>query len=148
MDDFEWPVLACRYYVSNWLNEKSDVYSYGVVLLEIITSRPAIARTHEKTHISTWVSSMLASGDITSIVDRRLQGNFDTNSVWKAAEVAMACLSPTSTKRPMMSQVVAELKECLAAERARLGMSYDTGFRDSIELVTLRMTSELRPLAR
>lgn len=146
LNDVVWH--CCRYYITNRLNEKSDVYSYGVVLLEIISSRPVIGRTHEKIHISTWVISMLAKGDITSIVDRRLQGNFGTNSVWKAVEVAMACVSPTSNKRPMMNQVVAELKECLAAEKGRVRMSHDSGFSDSIELLSLSMTSELRPLAR
>ncbi|XP_060670430.1 probable LRR receptor-like serine/threonine-protein kinase At1g05700 [Ziziphus jujuba] len=138
--------LDPEYYMSNWLNEKSDVYSYRVVLLEIISGRPAVAKTHEKTHISTWVSSMLAKGDIKSIVDRRLQGNFDTNSVWKAVELAMACVSPASTKRPMMSQVVAELRDCLAAERARGWKSHEIS--DSIELSSLNMTTELRPVAR
>jgi serine/threonine protein kinase len=95
------------------VNQKSDVYSFGVVLLEIITGRRAIERSHERTHIIQWVSSMLAKGDIKNIVDTRLCRIFNINSAWKVVEIAMACVSPTSTKRPTMSQVVAELKECL-----------------------------------
>jgi len=95
------------------------VYSFGVVLLEIITSRPAIQRSQERTHISRWVSLMLAKGDIKSIVDTKLHGNFNINSAWKVVEIAMACVSPTSAKRPNMSQLVAELKESLATELAR-----------------------------
>lgn len=70
-----------RYYQSNMLNEKSDVYNFGVVLLEIITSRPIISQTHEKVHITKWVSFMVGKGDIKSIVDSRLKENFDSNSV-------------------------------------------------------------------
>ncbi|PQM33853.1 putative LRR receptor-like serine/threonine-protein kinase [Prunus yedoensis var. nudiflora] len=52
---------------------------------------------------------MLANGDINSIVDPRLEGNFNTNSVWKAVEIAMACVSVNAIKRPSMSQVVVDL---------------------------------------
>ncbi|PON36235.1 Mitogen-activated protein kinase kinase kinase [Parasponia andersonii] len=43
--------LDPEYYISNWLNEKSDVYSFGVVLLEIITSRKALVKSYDKSHI-------------------------------------------------------------------------------------------------
>ncbi|XP_059458248.1 LRR receptor-like serine/threonine-protein kinase IOS1 [Corylus avellana] len=111
--------LDPEYYISNKLTEKSDVYSFGVVLLEIITSRPALERSHERTHISQWVSFLLAKGDIKSIVDPRLGGNFNIYSAWKAVEIAMVCVSPTSAERPTMSQVVAVLNECLPLELAR-----------------------------
>jgi serine/threonine protein kinase len=139
--------LTCRYYISNWLTEKSDVYSFGVVLLEIITSRPAIQRSQERTHISQWVSLMLAKGDIKSIVDTRLGGNFNINSAWKAVEIAMACVSPTSAKRPDMSQVVAELKESLATEIARTKEGHEGESTDSIEMINMNLTSELIPFA-
>ncbi|KAL6140782.1 hypothetical protein ACLB2K_059075 [Fragaria x ananassa] len=58
-----------RYYLTSKLNEKSDVYSFGIVLLEIITSRPVIWGTVERIHISHWVASMLAQGDIYSTCD-------------------------------------------------------------------------------
>lgn len=112
--------LDPEYYTSNRLTEKSDVYSYGVVLLEIITSRPAITRNdQDNTHIAQWVHLMLVGGDVKRIVDPKLQGDFDVNSVWKAAEVAVACVAGSSGRRPTMNDVVMELKDCLASERAR-----------------------------
>ncbi|CAL9009895.1 unnamed protein product, partial [Prunus brigantina] len=61
---------------------------FGVVLLEIITGRPVYSNTHgERIHISNWVSFMLSNGDISGIVDRRLEGSFNVNSVWKAVEI-------------------------------------------------------------
>ncbi|XP_031286023.1 putative leucine-rich repeat receptor-like protein kinase At2g19210 [Pistacia vera] len=111
--------LDPEYYISNRLTEKSDVYSFGVVLLEIITSKPVIEKSFERTHISQSVNLMLTKGDIKNIVDPRLHGDFDINSVWKAVEIAMACVSRDSTKRPTMHQVVMELNESLAIEIAR-----------------------------
>ncbi|KAA8539776.1 hypothetical protein F0562_026468 [Nyssa sinensis] len=111
--------LDPEYYETNRLNEKSDVFSFGIVLLELITGRPAIAKREEKgRHILQWVNFMLETRDIGNIIDPRLEGEFDTNSVWKAVKVAMACVSHTSIKRPTMTLVLMELKECLAAEKA------------------------------
>ncbi|KAL6285568.1 hypothetical protein ACE6H2_009958 [Prunus campanulata] len=124
-----------KYNLSNRLNEKSDVYSFGVVLLEIISCRPVYSsREHERIHISRWVSSMLAEGDIYGIVDMRLERHFHTNSVWKAVEIAMACVSPNAIKRPTMSQVVVELKESLATEIAGTRQCHEIELTNSIEL--------------
>lgn len=125
------------------------MYSFGVVLLEVITGRSVIMKTHEKIHISQWVSSMLDNGDIKKIVDPRLVEDFDINSAWKVLEVAMACVSPTSFERPTMTQVVAELKECLAAETARTNYgSPESDSKESINLVAVSLASQQTPLAR
>ena len=140
--------LTCRYYISNWFTEKSDVYSFGVVLLKIITSRPVIERSQENTHISQWVSSMLAKGDMKNIVDPRLHGNFKINSAWKAVEIAMACVSHTSAKRPTMSQVVAELKECLETELTHKQDGHESESTNSYDMINVNLTTELNPLPR
>lgn len=90
---------------------------------------------------------MIAKGDIKAIADSRLNGDFDSNSVWRAVEIAMACVSPNPNSRPTMSKVVSELKECLATELAR-GKHSGANAGDSIELATLRMTAEYSPFAR
>ncbi|PON54511.1 Mitogen-activated protein kinase kinase kinase [Parasponia andersonii] len=142
--------LDPEYYLTSRLIEKSDVYSFGVVLLELITGQPPISRLHEneRTHISQWAGFMLANGDVKSIVDPKLQGDFEINSVWKAVEIAMACVASTATRRPNMSQVVIELKECLASEIARKNQSRVTDSIDSYEMLSLNVTTELSPLAR
>ncbi|XP_047310350.1 probable LRR receptor-like protein kinase At1g51890 [Impatiens glandulifera] len=111
--------LVSRYIVTNRLTEKSDVYSFGIVLLEILTGKPAVLRNQENAHIIIWVGAMISTGDATQIADQRLRENFDTNCFWKLVELAMACVSRESVRRPNMTQVVMELKECLASEIAR-----------------------------
>ena len=60
---------------------------------------------------------MIERGDVQNIVDRRLEGEYNTNSTWKAIEIAMSRIPSSYTiQRPDMSHVLAELKECLALE--------------------------------
>ncbi|KAI9159625.1 hypothetical protein LWI28_000346 [Acer negundo] len=143
--------LDPEYYMSNRLTEKSDVYSFGVVLLEVITGKPIILKSldNSNSHLSQWVSFNLAKGDIRNTVDPRMKGEFNINSVWKAVETAMACVSQTSSRRPTMNHVVMELKECLATETARRtenANEFKTG--DSVEMMTVNLQNDLSPLAR
>ena len=140
-------ILCYRYYLTSRLTEKSDVYSFGVVLLEIITGEPVIVKNEEKSHISEWVRSKMAKGDIYDIVDSRLKGEFDSNSVWKAVEIATACVSPNPNRRPIISVVVSELKESLSLELAQTkDRSTDTS--DSVKQVAMNLIIESLPHAR
>ena len=111
--------FTCRYQASENFSKKSDVYSFGIVLFELIPGQPAIIRGPERnTHILDWVYPNIESGDIQNVVDPRLQGEFHTNSAWKAVEIGMSCIPPIAVQRPDMSQILVELKECLALEMA------------------------------
>ncbi|CAA7026303.1 unnamed protein product [Microthlaspi erraticum] len=105
--------LDPEYYQKNWLTEKSDVYSFGIVLLELITGQPVIEQSRENSYIVEWAKSMLANGDIESIMDPNLHQEYDTGSSWKALELAMSCINPSSSERPNMTRVAHELNECL-----------------------------------
>nr|CAN72131.1 hypothetical protein VITISV_040706 [Vitis vinifera] len=96
-------------------SKKTDVYSFGIVLLELISGRPAIIKTTEKSpcDIADWVHQVTAKGDIKMIVDSRLQGEFEANSARRAVETAISCVPLSSIDWPTMSHVVLELKECL-----------------------------------
>ncbi|XP_048539209.1 probable LRR receptor-like serine/threonine-protein kinase At1g51880 [Triticum urartu] len=95
---------------------KSDVYSFGVVLLELITGKPAIPREAEPTSIIQWARKRMALGNIESVVDARMRGIYDVNSVWKVADIALKCTSYALTQRPTMTDVVAQLQECIELE--------------------------------
>ncbi|XP_022144056.1 LRR receptor-like serine/threonine-protein kinase IOS1 [Momordica charantia] len=141
--------LDPEYYKSNRLTEKSDVYSFGVALMEIISCRPVIAMNDKNVHISKWVKSMLAKGDINGIVDRRLNNRYDVNSVWNAVEIAVNCVSENSGERPMMSQVVAQLKNCLAIEMDRTPESRASNQANFVHMTSIVMDeSESVPMAR
>ncbi|KAI3521453.1 hypothetical protein L1887_10919 [Cichorium endivia] len=112
--------LDPEYHSSYRLTEKSDLYSFGVVLLVIITGRPAIAKyDNDNMHISEFVNLKLADGNVKSVVDPRLLGEFDIGSARKAIELAIACVADTPSRRPTMNEVVMGLIDCLVTERAR-----------------------------
>lgn len=136
-----------RYYRTNWLTEKSDVYSFGIVILAIITNQPVIDQNREKRHIAEWVGQMLTKGDIKNITDPSLHGDYDSGSVWKAVELAMSCLNPSSINRPTMTQVVFDLNECLASENFRGGETQEIDSQSSIE-VSMTFVPEANPAAR
>ncbi|XP_038898673.1 LRR receptor-like serine/threonine-protein kinase IOS1 [Benincasa hispida] len=133
--------LDPEYYTSNRLTEKSDVYGFGVSLMEIISCRPVISNTpdRETNYIAKWVRTMVDQGDIKNIVDPRLNGAYKNNSVWKAVEVALACVSVDSYQRPTMNQVVIELKDCLAMELNQRSESRPLESKDSIEMMSISM---------
>ncbi|CAL9244279.1 unnamed protein product [Arabidopsis halleri] len=139
--------LDPEYYQTSRLGEKSDVYSFGIVLLEMITNQPVIDRNRRKAHITQWVGSELNGGDIAKIMDPKLSGDYDSRSAWRALELAMSCADPTSARRPTMSHVVIELKECLVSENSRRNMSRGMESLDSPE-VSMIFDNEMIPRAR
>ncbi|KAJ3678988.1 hypothetical protein LUZ61_021152 [Rhynchospora tenuis] len=99
--------------------EKSDVYSFGVVLMEIVTGEPPILTARKNIHIVNFVKQKLARESIEGLVDSRLEGGYDKNSIWKVLELAMACTRQESANRPTMADLVMHLKDCVQIEEHR-----------------------------
>ncbi|VVA12123.1 Hypothetical predicted protein [Prunus dulcis] len=99
--------LDPEYCTTGQLTRKSDSYSFGIVLLELITGRPAIITELETVHVnvSDWVRAKFERMEIESIVDSRVQGTYKYSSAQKAIETALACVSKTPTERPEISRV-------------------------------------------
>ncbi|CAH8296652.1 unnamed protein product [Eruca vesicaria subsp. sativa] len=130
---------------SGRLSEKSDVYSFGIVLLEMITNQPVISQTSEFLHITKWVGFKLSRGDIIEIMDPNLGKDYGSNSAWRALELAMSCADPSSYKRPSMSQVIHELKECIVLENSRVNNNQGL---ESQAMRSISLGSSVGPMAR
>uniref|UniRef100_A0A8R7K349 Protein kinase domain-containing protein n=1 Tax=Triticum urartu TaxID=4572 RepID=A0A8R7K349_TRIUA len=98
---------------------KSNVYSFGVVLLEIVTGKPAILQEVAPISIIQWARQHMSQGNIESVVDARMSGIYDVNSVWKVVEIALKCTEYASTQRPTMTGLVVQLQECIDLEEGR-----------------------------
>ncbi|XP_047045592.1 putative leucine-rich repeat receptor-like protein kinase At2g19210 [Lolium rigidum] len=107
---------------------KSDVYSFGVVLLELVTGKPAILREPVPVNIIQWVRQRLAQGNIEAIVDTRMHGCYDVNTVWKVADIALKCTAQSSAQRPNMTDVVGQLRECIELENGHSRDDANNGF--------------------
>jgi len=123
-------------------NKKNDIYSFGIILFELITGQNALAKraSVENIHILQWAIPMIKSGNIQHIVDTRLRGEFNINSARKVVEIAMSCISQTETARPDISQILAELKICLTLDMVQCGSKRsrnESVFYTSIESETI-----------
>ncbi|KFK28115.1 hypothetical protein AALP_AA8G474600 [Arabis alpina] len=130
-----------EYHGTGWLTTKSDIYSFGVLLLELLTNQPVVDYGREEDHIGDWVRFKLREGDMSRIMDPRLS-DYHSGSAWQYVELAMSCLNPSSADRPTMSQVVNVLKECLACQLSMAGPS-----GSSLEL-SMAIDTKAGPAAR
>ena len=62
--------------------------------------------------------SHIDSGNIQAIIDPLLEDDYDMQSVWKIAEVGIACVKPHGVERPSISEVLKEIQEAIAIERS------------------------------
>jgi len=107
---------TAEYGYSLRITEKSDVYSYGVVLLEMLTGmEPTDNRIPEGAHIVTWVISEIREKkrEFTCIIDQQLllQCGTKTPEMLQVLGVALLCVNRSPEERPTMKDVTAMLKE-------------------------------------
>ncbi|XP_076954381.1 proline-rich receptor-like protein kinase PERK8 [Bidens hawaiensis] len=107
--------LAPEYASSGRLTEKSDVFSFGVVLLELITGRKPVDASQPMGDESLveWarplINHALETEEFEELVDPRLGKNYVRVEMFRMIEAAAACIRHLAPKRPRMSQVVRAL---------------------------------------
>ncbi|KAK7272694.1 hypothetical protein RJT34_29466 [Clitoria ternatea] len=108
--------LAPEYASSGKLTDKSDVFSYGVMLLELITGRRPVDKTQTfmEDSLVDWARPLLTRAleeeDFDSLIDPRLQNEYDPNEMVRMIACAAACTRHSAKRRPRMSQVVRALE--------------------------------------
>ncbi|CAE6003861.1 unnamed protein product [Arabidopsis arenosa] len=95
--------------------EKSDVYAFGVVLLEVLLARPALdcSLRYEEANLAEWAFFCKSEGKIDEILDPSLIGQIETNSLKKFMEIAEKCLKECGDERPSMADVIWDLEYVL-----------------------------------
>ncbi|XP_022775299.1 proline-rich receptor-like protein kinase PERK4 [Durio zibethinus] len=107
--------LAPEYASSGKLTEKSDVFSFGVMLLELITGKQPVDLTNVmEDSLVDWARPLLAraleDGNHDQLVDPRLELNYNHNEMQRMVACAAASIRHSARKRPKMSQIVRALE--------------------------------------
>ncbi|KAL8507921.1 hypothetical protein ACS0TY_018465 [Phlomoides rotata] len=104
--------VAPEYANTGLLNEKSDIYSFGVLLLEAVTGRDPVdyGRPADEVNLVEWLKMMVGNRRAEEVVDPNLDVRPTTRALKRALLVALRCVDPDSEKRPKMSQVVRMLE--------------------------------------
>ncbi|MED6207100.1 hypothetical protein PIB30_032817 [Stylosanthes scabra] len=98
------------------LSAKSDVFSFGILLLEILSGRNAIDVNFSPPSVVDWAVPLIKRGEHSGICDRRIGAPSDKEVVRMVAVMAARCVRSTSEKRPSMEEVV----QCLKIARKRM----------------------------
>ncbi|CAN0876890.1 Probable LRR receptor-like serine/threonine-protein kinase At1g06840 [Linum grandiflorum] len=98
--------LDPEYFLTHKLTDKSDVYSLGVVFLELLTGMQPIS--HGK-NIVREVNMAYQSGMIFSVIDGKM-GSYPSDCVEKFLTLALKCCQDETDSRPSMAEVVRELE--------------------------------------
>ncbi|KAK8707987.1 hypothetical protein V6N13_059035 [Hibiscus sabdariffa] len=96
--------IAPEYASSGKLMEKSNVFSFGVVLLEMITDDSIVDWARP------FLSQALEHGNFDSFVDSRLQKDYGSNEMTRMAAYIAACVRHSARSHPRISQVVLALE--------------------------------------
>jgi len=139
--------LAPEYFSYGKVNEKIDVYAFGVVLLEIISGRrpitPGTAKGQES--LVGWAKPLLSSGEIKQLVDPFLGNDYDCDEMERMTLAASLCTRTSSHSRPEMSLVLKLLQgddETIAWARSQVTASFD-GSDEEISTPESNMQSHL-----
>ncbi|KAK3433251.1 hypothetical protein EUGRSUZ_D00797 [Eucalyptus grandis] len=124
--------LDPEYCISQQSTDKNDVYSFGVILLELISGREAISNESSRVNCCHIVQrDHTESGDIQGIIDPNLREDYDVQSMRKIAEKALMCIQPNGHTRPSISEVLKEIQDALLIEREALARN---SFHSSVNM--------------
>jgi len=103
--------LDPEYLKSNQLTLKSDVFSFGILLLEILSARRPVEvnRGFNERITIRWAFDNYNKGQVTEIKDPMLQEEIDEGVLNKYLCLAFQCSAPTRADRPVMKEVVEQL---------------------------------------
>ncbi|XP_078443849.1 putative receptor-like protein kinase At1g80640 [Wolffia australiana] len=104
--------VAPEYLLDGKLTEKSDVYAFGVVLLELLMGRKAveIISPSQCQSIVTWAMPQLTDrSKLPNIIDPVIRSTMDLKHLYQVAAVAVLCVQPEPSYRPLITDVLHSL---------------------------------------
>ncbi|XP_050375072.1 receptor-like cytosolic serine/threonine-protein kinase RBK2 isoform X1 [Argentina anserina] len=116
--------LPPEFFMHGIVDEKTDVYAYGVLILELITGRQALDSSHKS--LVMWAKPLLMRNNVKELADPSLADGYNMEQMKCLASIASMCLQQSSVNRPQMRQIVQVLE----------------GDQESLDLVKKRQKSK------
>lgn len=104
--------LAPEYFMSGKIDEKIDVYAFGVVLLELLSGRKPVSTGCPKGEesLAMWAKPILLGGEHHQLLDPSLGENYDNDELERMCLAASLCISQSSRSRPSSALALKLLK--------------------------------------
>ncbi|CAO2832045.1 unnamed protein product [Amaranthus hypochondriacus] len=96
--------LPPEFFMHGIVDEKTDVYAYGVLLLELITGRLALDNTQKS--LVMWAKPFLDKRELRDLIDPCLGDGYDKDQIKLVAMIANMCIHQSSIERPQMNKVL------------------------------------------
>ncbi|XP_074275020.1 serine/threonine-protein kinase-like protein At5g23170 [Silene latifolia] len=115
------------------LSTKNDVFSFGVVLLEIITGEKVIDATRSTTSLIDWVVPLVEKREFSRIFDQKMTfSRFMEGVMMQVLDLAIRCVSSNVDDRPTSDEIVHKLENCyyslLQGLRRPIWVKFISGF--------------------
>nr|URM60685.1 CO-like family protein [Gymnema sylvestre] len=112
--------IAPEYLSTGQSSEKTDVFGFGILLLELITGQRALEfgkAANQKGAMLDWVKKIHQEKKLEMLVDKDLKNNYDKIELEEIVQVALLCTQYLPSHRPKMSEVVRMLEGDGLAEK-------------------------------
>ncbi|KAM3311678.1 hypothetical protein ACQJBY_031982 [Aegilops geniculata] len=132
--------LAPEYFMHGKVNNKIDVFAFGVVLLELVSGRKPLCTGCPKGQESLvmWANSIIQGGKLTQLADPSLPTEGHADEIERMTLAASLCIRPTPQHRPHIAVVLKLLdgdNDILKWARSHVGLSYESdGDEDVVTL--------------
>ncbi|WOH10255.1 hypothetical protein DCAR_0729722 [Daucus carota subsp. sativus] len=106
--------LAPEYFQHGKISDKTDVYAFGVVLLELVTGRKPIETRTEpgEGNMISWAKQLLQQGAIEELIDPNIKfTQKNLKQITRMVQAAAACISNEESRRPNITEIITILKE-------------------------------------
>ncbi|KAJ0436160.1 putative protein kinase RLK-Pelle-LRR-II family [Helianthus annuus] len=122
--------IAPEYLSTGQSSDKTDVFGFGILLLELITGQKALdfgkTAANQKGVMLDWVKKLHQDGKLNLMVDKSLKNNFDRVELEEMVQVALLCTQFSPSNRPKMSEVLRMLEGEGLVERWEASQNIET----------------------
>ncbi|KAH9806237.1 putative LRR receptor-like serine/threonine-protein kinase [Citrus sinensis] len=136
--------IAPEYLSTGQSSEKTDVFGFGILLLELITGMRALEfgkSINQKGAMLEWVKKIQQEKKVEVLVDRELGSNYDRIEVGEILQVALLCTQYLPVHRPKMSEVVRMLEGDGLAEKWAAAHNHTNPTMNNFHTNTKKSTS-------